>query len=360
MKARILRKNRKQGQIPGTLEAPKGAFSTTIRVMAYDTESLEEEAVRSLDQIDALRKKFPMIWVDVAGLADTALIDDLGKRFGLHRLALEDVLHIPQRAKAEEYDESFYLVLRMLEREEGQPTLDQLSMFWGENFVITFQERPGDSFGPVRDRLRKGARRVKMVYPDYLAYALLDAVIDGFFPLLEQYGDNLDTLEETVLDDASAAVMRSLHATKRELHTLRLCLWPMREAVAKLRPGSPFVREEMQVYLRDCHDHIVQILDIIENYRERMSALNDLYLSSISNRLNEVMKVLTIIATIFMPLSFIASLYGMNFDTSYPLNMPELHSPYGYVSVLIFMFVLATSMLFYFWRQGWMRGIQKK
>jgi magnesium transporter len=360
MKVRLFRKNRKRGQIPGTLEAPKEALPSQVQVFAYDVDNIEELEGCGIEQIEALRKKWPMIWVNVSGLADTALVGALGKLFNLHPLALEDVLHTPQRPKVDEYDDNIFMIVRMVEQDKSGQVLDQLSLFWAEGFVISFQERPGDTFGPIRERLRKGGRRIKMFHADYMAYALFDSVVDGYFPVLEQYGDALDALEEKILGEASPANMRELHRAKRDLHVIRLCLWPMRDAISKLRIARAHVREETMIYLRDCHDHIVQVLDIIENYRERASALNDLYLSSVNYKLNEVMKVLTIITTIFMPLSFIAGIYGMNFDTKYPYNMPELLHPHGYIAVLALMLVIALCMLIYFWRVGWIGGGGKK
>lgn len=361
MKVRLFRKNRKRGQLPGTLEAPKEALPSHMQVFAYDADNIEEVENCTSDQIAVLRKKWPMIWVNVSGLADTALIGSLGTLFNLHPLALEDVLHTPQRPKIDEYDDNIFVIVRMIEQDKGGQVLDQLSLFWGQGFVITFQERPGDTFGPIRERLRKGGKRTKLSYPDYMAYVLIDSIIDGYFPVLEQYGDQIDALEEKILQESSRETMKELHRTKRDLHVLRLCLWPMRDAISKLRAGTDFVRDETLLYLRDCQDHIIQVLDIIESYRERTSALNDLYLSSVNYKLNEVMKVLTIITTIFMPLSFIAGIYGMNFHTdASPFNMPELMHPYGYPGVLAFMAFIAFAMMLYFWRVGWLSGNGKR
>ncbi len=329
---------------------------TQVQIFGYDADGIEEIENCTTDQIAALRKKWPMVWVNVSGLADSGVIGAIGEIFSLHPLAMEDVLHTPQRPKIDEYDDSIFLIVRMVEYEEGVPVLDQMSLFWGEGFVVSFQERHGDVFGPIRERLRKGGRRIKMAHSDYMAYALLDAVIDGYFPVLEKYGDRLDDLEEKILHAPTQATIREIHRTKRDLHTLRLFLWPMREAISKMRTGMPFVREETHVYLRDCLDHVIQILDIMENYRERVSSINDLYLSSVNYKLNEVMKVLTIITTIFMPLSFIAGIYGMNFHTDRPWNMPELLHPYGYPAVLAFMLLIAVVMVLYFWRLGWIGG----
>ncbi len=364
MKPRLLRKRvRKQGLAPGTLESPKGALQSSMDVFGYDSESIQELANVSLEDLKQLRTKWPMLWVNITGLGDASLIAAIGAFFNIHPLALEDVLNVPQRSKTDEYEDHVFVVVQMIEQRQGTPILDQLSLFWGRDFVLTIQEQPGDSFHYVRERLRKGGRRTSMSHPDYMAYALLDAVVDGYFPFLEQYGEAVDALEERVLKKPEREVIEALHMQKRDLQSLRLCLWPMREAISKLRSDRGFIREETMLYMRDCQDHIVQVLEIIESYRERLSSINDLYLSSVSNKLNEVMKVLTIISTIFIPLSFVAGVYGMNFDTSYPANMPELHQPHGYVMVMLFMASVAFVMLAGFWRAGWIgwpAAIKKK
>lgn len=359
MKARLLYKARdKAGLAPGTLQAPKGAVQPVISIFAYDVDGLEEARVSAVSDITPFRQKWPMLWVNVDGLADTRVISELGEMFGLHALALEDVLHIPQRAKVEDYADHVFATMRMVTRENNVISLEQVSMFWGKNFVLTFQEDvEGDVFNGVRERLRKGGRRIRMAHADYMAYALIDAVIDGYFPVLEDYGDRLDELEEEILDSPTQDAMTRIHRTKRELHALRLCVWPMREALNKITSDTKLVRKETMLFLRDCQDHVIQILDIVENYRERVSSLSDLYLSSISNRMNEVMKVLTIISTIFMPLTFIVGIYGMNFNTDIsPWNMPELNHPYGYpVTLGVMAFVVLLMFVFFRWL-GWLGG----
>lgn len=343
----------KTGLAPGTLQAPKDAVQPVITLFAYDVDGLEEARNVRVEDIPAYIKKWPTIWVNVDGLADTKVISDLGEMFGLHPLAQEDVLHIPQRAKVEEYDSHMFATMRMVMKYDGIPNLEQISIFWGKNFVITFQEDVGDVFDGVRERLRKGGRRIRMAHADYMAYALIDAVIDAYFPILEEYGDMLDDLEQEILARPSPDDMARIHKTKRDLQALRLCVWPMREALNKITSDTRLVRKETRIFLRDCQDHVIHILDIVENYRERVSSLSDLYLSSISNRMNEVMKVLTVIATIFMPLTFIVGIYGMNFNTDYPYNMPELNYAYGYPVTLTIMGIIALLMLLYFRRLGW-------
>lgn len=341
--------------------APKDAVHPLVTIFAYDADTLEEKQITDLAEIKTLREKWPTVWINVDGLGDVPLISQLGEIFGLHPLSLEDVLHIPQRAKVEEHDGYMFSVMRMVTDELGSLSTEQLSLFWGKGFVLTFQEsREGDAFNAVRERLRKGGRRVRMVHADYMAYALIDAVIDAYFPVLEHYGDHLDNLEESILLNPQPTDMKKIHKAKRDLHALRLCAWPMREALGKINADNKLVRKDTLIFLRDCHDHVIQVLDIIENYRERVSSLSDLYLSSISNRMNEIMKVLTIISTIFMPLTFIVGIYGMNFNTAYPDNMPELNHPYGYPITMAVMFVIALAMLTYFRGLGWLGGGKRR
>jgi len=356
LKTRLLyRSHHKAGLAPGTLQAPKDAIQPVITVFAYDIDGIEEPKITNVAEIAPYIKKWPTIWVNVDGLGDAKVISALGEMFGLHPLAQEDVLHIPQRAKVEEYDNHMFATMRMVTKENDMPSLEQISIFWGKNFVITFQEDIGDVFDGVRERLRKGGRRLRMAHADYMAYALIDAVIDGYFPILEDYGDRLDELEQQILARPSRDEMTRIHKTKRELQAMRLCVWPIREALNKITADTKLVRKETLVFLRDCQDHVIQILDIVENYRERVSSLSDLYLSSISNRMNEVMKVLTIISTIFMPLTFIVGIYGMNFNTEVsPYNMPELNHPYGYVITLGVMAVIVILMFIFFRGLGWL------
>ena len=277
-----------------------------------------------------------------------------GHVFGLHRLALEDVSNVPQRPKAEWYDEHLFVVGRMIRL---IPALDveQLSMFLGSGYVLTFQERAGDPLDPVRRRLQGPPGRIRAVGADYLAYAILDAVTDHYFPVLESYGDELEALEDCILAGTGRLAMARLHAVKRDLLTLRKSIWPVRDAItALLRDPGELIGEGTQVYLRDCHDHVVQAAELVETYRELAASLTDLYLSSVSYRMNEIMKVLTIFTAVFIPLSFIAGLYGMNFDRSEsPLNMPELEWYFGYPFALGLMAVIALGLLYYFWRRGW-------
>ncbi len=298
--------------------------------------------------------KQPVTWVNVEGLGDAATIKTIGELFHLHPLALEDVVNTHQRPKAEQYDGFLFIVARMAELHERLET-EQVSMFLGSNFVVTFLEDPGDAFEPVRQHLRHARGKIRSSGACYMAYALLDAVVDAYFPIAEEYGDRLDALEDEVISQPSRATVAWAHQVKRDLRTVRRAVWPLREAINALaRDQHKLISDETRVYLRDCYDHTVQIIDIIETYRELDADLTDLYLSSLSNRLNEVMKVLTIIATIFMPLSFIASVYGMNFNTTVsPYNMPELNWRYGYPFVWAVMIASAVAMYWFFRWMGW-------
>ncbi|MDB4951458.1 MAG: corA [Gemmatimonadetes bacterium] len=342
------------GVAPGTLRADPDAEPTTVRVIAYGPDELREESTRDLHAVRALVGTAPVLWVHVVGLQDLEAVRTLGEAFGLHGLALEDVLNVGQRAKVEDYGDVLFLVLRapMLLPE---PCTQQLGVFLGAGFVLTFQERPSEMLEPVCQRIRQSVGRIRRSGPDYLTYAILDAVVDNFFPVLESYGEALDRMEEEVLTAPRRASMMELHRIKREMMALRRAVWPKREAVnALLRDPLPQITDETRVYLRDCYDHLVQIMDLVETYRDLSSSLTELYLSSVSNRMNEIMKVLTMFSAFFIPLSFIAGLWGMNFDhNAGALNMPELEWAWGYPFALGVMAVVGILVLIYFRRKGW-------
>jgi magnesium transporter len=344
--------------VPGarleTLAALSDTAPPVMRAIAYHGDDFVEKQLSQPQEVVELLEKWPVTWLNVAGLGNADAIDQLGRIFGLHPLALEDVVHVHQRAKVEQYGEQLFVVARMPRENEALAT-EQVSMFIGKNFVLTCIEDPGDSFEPVRTRLRGGGR-LREAGPGYLTYSLLDAVIDAYFPVVEAFAERLDKLEDRVTTRPSRRAIAEIHSAKHGLRSLRRILWPLREAVNSLiRDPSPLIDDDTRVHLRDCYDHLVQIIDLLETYRELCSDLTDLYLSSLSNRMNEVMKVLTIIATIFMPLSFITGLYGMNFHTNdSPWNMPELSWRYGYFYSLGLMALTLLAMLWYFHRKGWL------
>lgn len=323
-------------------------------MIAYgDSEFVTQKKV-DVAELARLRETHDVVWVDVAGLGDPELVASVGDAFGLHRLALEDVVSTHQRPKQEDYSDHVFIVARMLHPELWLET-EQVSIFLGEGFLVTFQERPGDCFEPIRERLRHSKGSIRQRGADYLCYALLDAIIDGYFPALERTGETLELLEDNVVARPTRNHIALLHEIKRELLMLRRAVWPHREMInALVRDESQMISPDTRVYLRDCYDHTIQLMDLVETYREISTGLVDVYISSVSVKLNETMKVLTIIATIFIPLGFIASLYGMNFDTGVsPWNMPELHWRFGYLAVLAVMAATGGGLVWFFWRKGW-------
>jgi magnesium transporter len=344
------------GAPPGTLLPDPEAPPPVIRVIAYGPDACTEQTVESPALVRAFLQAWPVTWVNVEGLGDATVIRQLGDLFGLHRLALEDVINVHQRAKVEQYGDHHFIVTRMVRLGERLET-EQVSLFLGRNFVLTFQEGlPGDCLEPVRDRLRQGHGRIREAGADYLAYALLDAVIDSYFPVLEEYGERLETLEQELITRPVPGLIPPIHDIKRALLALRRALWPQREALnVLLRDELPLITPETRLHLRDCYDHTVQLIDLMETYRELSSDLMEMYLSSVSNRTNEIMRVLTIIATLFIPLTFLAGIYGMNFDPEVsPWNMPELKWYWGYPFALAVMALVAISQLLFFRRRGWL------
>lgn len=341
------------GSAPGIVQPLPESLAPKVRVMAYGPDQFVEEEVADFNLLPGFLQDFPVTWIDIDALGDADLIIRLGSLFGLHPLALEDVANVHQRAKVEAYDDYLFIVTRMV---SCDPQLDteQMSIFLGANFVLTFQERPGDCLDPLRERLRKNGGRLRKSGSDCLAYSLIDAVVDSYFPVTEHLSEQLEAIEDQVSQGPDPRVIAELHRTRNDLLVLRRSIRPHRDAINELiRDEHPLIELETRVHLRDCYDHTVQIIDLLEVYREMCGDLRDFYTSVVSNRLNETMKVLTIIATIFMPLSFIASIYGMNFDTSQPGNMPELKWPYGYVFALALMAGVAGGLLIYFRRKGW-------
>ncbi len=317
-------------------------------MIAYGEADYVEAEIESPDELDPFLEGWPVVWVNVVGLADAGLLEELGRRFEIHRLALEDVFNVHQRAKVEPFDHQLFIVARMV-HPGGRSETEQVSFFVGAGYVLTFQERPGDSFDLVRARIRSGRGRIRRSPTGYLAYALLDALIDAYFPVLEGYGERLEALESEVMARPEASIVQRMHAVKRELLVMRRAMWPHREAINQLfRDDSSFIDDETRLHLRDCYDHVIQLIDIIETYRELASGLLDAYLSSVSNRMNEIMKILTIFAAIFIPLTFIAGLYGMNFA-----YMPELQWKWAYPVVLTVMTGVSVVMLLFFRRLGW-------
>lgn len=350
-----IRKRTAPGAIPGTLLVSHDAIRPKTQVIRFNAESIEEYEIDEIDQVgDLLDERF-VTWVNVDGLGDSETFQKLQGIFGLHRLAIEDVINVHQRAKVESYEDHVFIVLRMVSLVDGLDS-EQVSLFLGKNFVLTIQERPGDSFDPVRERLRFDRGVIRSCQADYLAYALIDAVIDGYFPVVDAYGERMERMDEEITLGKSINTMETIHTLRIDLMALRRAIRPLRDALNQIKPGDDdFFQKETHYFLRDCYDHTVQILDLLDNYRELCANLRDYHMSIVSNRMNEVMKVLTITGTIFIPLTFIAGVYGMNFNTNLPGNMPELNWPYGYMFAWLLMIGVGLCLLGFVWRMGWLR-----
>jgi magnesium transporter len=347
------RRSRKAGLPPGTPVHIGEAKTAPVRITLFDynEEAFEEREIQAIEECSGYADRPTVTWVNVDGVHDVKLIESIGAQFGIHPLVLEDIANPAQRPKVDEYEGCLYIVLHMFNQTHGPDGLDweQVSIILGRHFVVSFQERPGDVFDAVRDRIRTGKGRVRKMGPDYLVYSLMDAVIDGYFMLCESLVDRTEPLHDELIQNATPASLQKIHELKSEVHLLRRSIWPLREVISNLeRNESGFFRKDTRVYLRDVYDHTIQVIDTIETHRDMVGGMVDLYLSSVSNRMNEVMKVLTIIATIFIPLGFIAGLYGMNFQ-----DMPELHWRLGYPAALLLMATVAGGMLYYFRRNRW-------
>lgn len=345
------------GTAPGTLVAPPPRVEEVrIEVIDYNADHLEEKTVATAEELREYRGKSSVTWINVIGLHDLDLFRWLEEHYGIHPLALEDVVNVGQRPKQEDYAKHDFIIMKQIDLGAEGLQQEQISILLGSDYVVTVQEIPGDAFDPVRERLRRGRLRIRGAGADYLAYALIDALIDRFFPVLERYGERIEALEDALVDDPDRELLTQIHSIKKELLVLRRIAWPHREVIHGLeRRETPLIRDETRVFLRDCYDHCVQIMDILETYRDLASGMLDVYLSSVSHRMNEVMKVLTVMASIFIPLTFIAGVYGMNFDPEAGRwNMPELGWAFGYPAFWVVIVGLGGAMVWYFRRKGWL------
>ncbi len=348
------RRSRKAGLPPGSLIhiGDKKAERTKITIIDYDAETFQERESKSIDECCALKDTSTITWINVDGVHDSQLISELGTRFGVHPLILEDIMTTAQRPKMEDMGDYIYIVVRMLDlvKKKEEVRSEQVSLILGPNFVISFQESEGDVFDAVRSRLRTGKGRVRKMGPDYLAYALIDAIVDNYFVVLEKLGENVEDTEEELVGNPDRDTLHKIHTLKREMIYLRKSVWPLREVISGLeRTESDLIKETTGIFLRDVYDHTIQVIDTVETYRDMLSGMLDIYLSSLSNRMNEVMKVLTIIATVFIPLTFLAGIYGMNFKF-----MPELEWRWGYFLVLGVMLAVGIFMVILFKRKRWL------
>jgi len=360
MVTRIKRAKRRIGLRPGTLVylgEPK-AEKFTISVMDYNETELTEPSPASVAECIPFIDAATVTWINVTGLHDVGAISELGKHFNIHDLVLEDIINTGHRPKLEESEDHIFVIVKMLtmdtDGEEVQS--EQVSLLIGKSYVITFQEREGDVLDPIRDRIRKTKPRVRFMGTDYLGYAVLDTIVDHYFVVLETLSERIEFLEDELVQDPTPEKLEGIYALKRQLISLRKQIWPLREVIGALdRLESPLIRSSTSPYLRDLYEHVIQVIDTVETLRDMVSGLIDMYMSSVSNRMNEVMKILTIIATIFIPLGFLAGVYGMNFNTeSSPFNLPELGLRYGYPLFWIAVLLIGGGLLWFFRRKRWL------
>ncbi len=351
------RRHAKPGSHPGTIAVDPDAPAPKITAIQFN-----EQTYTKIDDLDAREvaeqlRQDTITWVNVDGLGNADVIRQIGTTFGIHNLVLEDIVNVHQRAKVEQFDDHLFIVARMLMTDNNNLGTEQVSLIMGRNYVVTFQERAGDCLDGVRNRLRKGAGRVRSAGADYLAYAILDAIVDGYFPVLDEYSEQLDVLEERLATHKAHHLVSAIHKVRSDFYMIRKAIWPHREMLNSLiRDMTAWFDKETHNYLRDCYDHTVHIVEVVETSREIAADIRDFHFTQISIRQNEIMKVLTVISSVFIPLSFVTGLYGMNFDAQVsPYNMPELHWAYGYPAALGAMGVIALAMLCFFWKLGWLK-----
>jgi magnesium transporter len=351
----LFRQRPDPGASPGTINVDPEAPRPVIRMICYGPDRIDERTVEDPSELGTCLDSWPVTWINVDGLGDADVIRGIWDAFGLHPLTLEDVIHVDQRPKVEDFGDHLFLITRSI-APGREAESEQVSMFLGKGFVLTFQERPGDCFEPVRERIRKSIGRIRKRGPDYLVYALVDSVVDHYFPVLESFVERAEALEDEVLDSPEHQHVVRIQELKREIMGLRRNVWPMREVIhVLLKEEVEHFTDETRIFLRDGYDNALQLIDILDSYRELGSGLMDAYLSSMTNRTNDVMKLLTVIATIFIPLTFIAGIYGMNFDRdASPWNLPELGWYWGYPMCLGLMLAVAAMLLVYFRRKGWL------
>jgi magnesium transporter len=350
----IKQSSKMRGLPPGELVhiGEKKTEKTSITVLDYDENTFEEKSVKTVEECFPFRESPTVSWINIDGVHEVNFIEKLGNRFGVHPLTLEDIVNTDQRPKLEEFEQYLFVILKMLQYDDENQEIitEQISVLLGPNFVISFQEKPGDVFDPLRNRIRNAKGRIRKMGADYLAYALLDAIVDNYFVILEKIGERIEEMEEKIVSNPTPKTLHTIHSLKRGLIFLRKSVWPLREVINGLEKGeSPLIHKTTGIYLRDVYDHTIQVIDTVETYRDMVAGMLDIYLSSISNKMNEVMKVLTIFAAIFIPLTFIVGVYGMNFKW-----MPELDWHWGYPMVWLVIALVSLSMIVFFRRRKWL------
>ncbi|HER23725.1 MAG TPA: magnesium/cobalt transporter CorA [Candidatus Atribacteria bacterium] len=354
MSKSVKKRSKKAGLPPGTLMhiGDRKTKKAEITLIDYNKEQYQEKEIKKIEECFPLRDKPAVTWININGVHDIELMEKIGEILGLHPLLLEDIMNTDQRPKMEDFGDYILIILKMIYFNEkiNKIEIEQVSLILGCNFVISFQEKKGDVFDSIRERIRRGKGKMRKSGADYLAYCLLDAIVDSYFAILEGTGEKIEEMEEKLVANPIPSTLQGIHNLKRDMIFLRKSVWPLREIISGLeRTESVLIEETTGIYLRDVYDHSIQVIDTIETFRDMISGMLDIYLSSISNKMNEVMKVLTIIATIFIPLTFIAGIYGMNFA-----YMPELQLRWGYFAALFIMAVVSIIMLFYFRKKKWL------
>ncbi|MBD2168780.1 magnesium/cobalt transporter CorA [Calothrix membranacea FACHB-236] len=347
------------GNVPGTLVIDDNAYYPEIILIDYNSDNYTKQEIASPEECIPFLDAQSVSWVDVRGLGNIDILQRVGQVFDLHPLVLEDVVNMAERPKTEDYEDQLLIIARMVVPKVNAFGFysEQVSLVLGKTYLLTVQEEPEhDCFDAVRSRIEKSKGIIRKSGADYLTYALLDAIIDGFFPVLEGYSEQIEDLEEEVITKPTQKTLQKIYKIKRELLQLRRAIWPQRDVISSLmRDSGENISDEVRIYLRDCYDHAVQVIDMVETYRELTSGLMDVYLSAVSNKMNEIMKILTVVSSIFIPLTFVAGIYGMNFNTEKsPYNMPELNWYWGYPLCLAVMAAIGGGLLFFFWRRGWL------
>jgi magnesium transporter len=350
----------KPGTPPATLVAPEGQrdVKPAISLVEYDAHTIQERKIEQIEDVFHCLASSRVSWINIDGLGDIEVLQKLGNQFRIHPLVLEDMLNTGQRAKLDQFNHQLFVILHMVyDNPPDDVVSEQVSIILGENYVITIQESPGrDVFDPIRERIREGCGNIRFMKADYLAYALIDSVTDNYFPVVESLGERMEAFQDTLLEQPTRERLQELHAFKRVIARIRHSIWPQREVISQLvRIESQLIADRTKPFLRDCYDHTLMILDLIESFRDVTTGIMDLYISSLSMRTNEIVRVLTVISSIFIPLTFIVGLYGMNFDTNVShLNMPELKWAFGYPFVWLVMIAVATAMILFFKRKKWL------
>jgi len=348
------KRSKKAGLPPGTLVhiGMERIDKARITLIDYNERNVQEKKVKAVEECFQFKDSSTVTWINIDGVHQVEIIEKIGKHFNLHPLIMEDILNTDQRPKLDDYEDCVFLVIKMpyFDMKENTIRVEQISLVLGSNYIISFQEMEGDVFNPVRERIKSGKGRIRKSGTDYLIYALIDAIVDNYFLILEKIGERIETIEEELVTEPGRGTLHNIHELKREILFFRKSVWPLREVVSAMeRSESVLIKESTRVYLRDVYDHAIRVIDTMETFRDMLSGMLDLYISSVGQKTNETMRVLTIIATIFIPLTFIAGLYGMNFEF-----MPELKWRWGYPAVLLVIVIIGAFMLYYFRRKKWL------